>query len=108
MIRKPQIICSIGSGLSRLVPSPGHMADRSFAVLCKEMMKVDKHRVQFDFAPDALKRLDTLVAQTGAASRAEVIRRALALLDKVLEVNESGDELIVRDASGTEQRIMVV
>lgn len=39
-------------------------------------------RVQFDFRPEAVARLDHLVARLGAASRAEVVRRALALLDE--------------------------
>lgn len=42
----------------------------------------DKTRVCFDFTPAALTALDDLVERTGAPSRAEVVRRALALYDR--------------------------
>lgn len=46
-------------------------------------------RVQFDFAPNALARLNELVDKTEATSRADVIRNALRLYewltDKALE-----------------------
>lgn len=71
------------------------------------MQKQDKHRVQFDFAPEALERLDDLVTQTGAASRAELVRRALALFEKALQAKHSGEELLFRDADGAEQRILL-
>lgn len=42
-----------------------------------------KTRVQFDFTNEQLARLDGLVHRMGAASRAEVVRRALHLMDRV-------------------------
>lgn len=72
------------------------------------MSKLEKHRVQFDFAPGALERLDELVTSTGAASRAEVVRRALALFEKVMTAQQHGEEILLRDREGTEQRIVIV
>lgn len=40
-----------------------------------------KTRVQFDFAPEALRRLDEIKAKTGAATRAETVRMALRLYE---------------------------
>jgi len=43
-------------------------------------MKTDsKARVQFDFSKESLNKLDILVTKTGVSTRAELIRRALAL-----------------------------
>ena len=46
-----------------------------------------KTRIQFDFTDEQLARLDGLVQRMGAASRAEVVRRALHLMD----VAQSGE-----------------
>ncbi len=40
-----------------------------------------KQRVQFDFTPEALKRLENLVEQTNASSKAEVVRNALRVYE---------------------------
>jgi hypothetical protein len=40
-----------------------------------------KERVQFDFSPEALQRLDEIKEKTGAASRAETVRNALRLYE---------------------------
>ena len=40
-------------------------------------MRNTKHRVQFDFSDDALKRLDSLAEQIDVSTRAEVLRHAL-------------------------------
>ncbi len=36
-----------------------------------------KERVQFDFSPEALQRLDEIKQRTGASTRAEVVKNAL-------------------------------
>ena len=43
--------------------------------------KTEKVRVQFDFAPDALERLDALIKESGATTRAEVVRNPLSLYE---------------------------
>jgi metal-responsive CopG/Arc/MetJ family transcriptional regulator len=40
-----------------------------------------KERVQFDFSPEALERLDAIKGKTGAATRAEVVRNALKVYE---------------------------
>ena len=46
----------------------------------------DKHRLQFDFSDQGLKALDRLKDKIDAGSRAEVVRRALALFDRVVDL----------------------
>ena len=40
-----------------------------------------KQRVQFDFTPEALKRLEMLMEHVDASTRAEVLRNALRLYE---------------------------
>jgi len=40
-----------------------------------------KERLQFDFSPEALQRLDSMKEKTGAATRAETVRNALRLYE---------------------------
>ena len=62
-----------------------------------------KTRVQFDFTDEQLALLDGLVSRMNAASRAEVVRRALHLLDKVV----SG-QLNVIDEDGNSHSVMII
>ncbi len=39
------------------------------------MAEKQKERVQFDFSPEALQRLDEIKRKTGAATRAETVRK---------------------------------
>lgn len=59
-----------------------------------------KQRIQFDFTPEALKRLEALQAKMEATTKAEVIRNALKICD--LFVNEFGPgyTVEVRDSEG--------
>ena len=41
----------------------------------------NKKRLQFDFTPQALDKLESLQDVTGATTKAEVVRKALSLLD---------------------------
>jgi metal-responsive CopG/Arc/MetJ family transcriptional regulator len=61
----------------------------------------DKTRVQFDFSNDSLKRLDKLVIKTGATTRAELIRKALALYSEVLDAEERSAKFMFRESDGT-------
>lgn len=69
----------------------------------------DKHkkkvRVQFDFHPAALARLDDLTSRVGASSRAETLRRAVALYDRLVEAEDLGQELVLRTKQGHERTI---
>ena len=53
-----------------------------------------KTRVQFDFTPDALQRLDEIKEATGATTRAETIRNALRLYEWF--VKEADPDSIVK------------
>jgi Arc/MetJ-type ribon-helix-helix transcriptional regulator len=65
------------------------------------------HRIQFDFTTKAREQLDNLVKQTGAASRAEAVRRALALLDHAIKTKEQGGEILIR-VNGKEQKLLIL
>jgi len=53
-----------------------------------------KERVQFDFSPEALQRLDEIKDKSGAASRAETVRNALRLYEWFM--NETGPESTIK------------
>jgi hypothetical protein len=59
-----------------------------------------KNRVQFDFAPRSMERLNALKAKTEAASYAEVVKNALRLYEALIEEAESGKQFLVRDKDG--------
>jgi metal-responsive CopG/Arc/MetJ family transcriptional regulator len=54
----------------------------------------EKERVQFDFTPEALRRLDAIKEKTGATSRAETLRNALRLYEWF--INETNPESTVK------------
>jgi len=59
-----------------------------------------KNRVQLDFAPRSLERLNTLKAKTEASSYAEVVKNALRLYEALIEETESGKQFLTRDKNG--------
>ena len=66
-----------------------------------------KTRVQFDFGPTAIARLDALKDKMETASYAEVLRNALKIYDWL--VNEAGEEarVVVRKPDGTTELVKV-
>ena len=60
-----------------------------------------KSRVQLDFAPRSMERLNLLKAKTEAASYAEVVKNALRLYEALIEEVESGKQFLVRDKDGS-------
>lgn len=54
-----------------------------------------KVRIQLDFTTEQESQLDGLVDSLGAASRAEVVRRALALLEEVETLQAQGGQFQV-------------
>jgi hypothetical protein len=54
-----------------------------------------KHRVQFDFAPGALARVDKLVETTEAPTRADVVRNALRVYEWLVEKALEGKSIII-------------
>jgi hypothetical protein len=59
-----------------------------------------KNRVQLDFAPRSMERLNALKAKTEATSYAEVVKNALRLYEALIEETESGKQFLVRDENG--------
>lgn len=59
-----------------------------------------KNRVQLDFAPRSMERLNMLKAKTEASSYAEVVKNALRLYEALIEETESGKQFLVRDKNG--------
>lgn len=58
------------------------------------MVERQRERVQFDFAPDALQRLDDIKEKIGATTRAEAVRNALRLYEWL--VNEVDPESTIK------------
>lgn len=56
-----------------------------------------KVRVQFDFTPEALSRLDELKDKSGAATRAETLRNALRFYEWLLDVLEPDSTIRIND-----------
>jgi len=62
--------------------------------------KLQKNRVQLDFPPRAMERLNALKVKTEASSYAEVVKNALRLYEALIEETESGRQFLIRDANG--------
>ncbi|MBV9689980.1 MAG: hypothetical protein JO202_09735 [Ktedonobacteraceae bacterium] len=60
----------------------------------KQREKPTKERVQLDFSPEALERLDLIKADIGASTRAETIRQALRLFDWFIRETEDPESVI--------------
>jgi len=62
-----------------------------------------KTRIQFDFDDEGLELLEDLKSRLTASSRAEVVRRALLLMDRV----QSG-QLKVIDKDGISREVLLI
>ncbi|HVZ08279.1 hypothetical protein [Rhodopila sp.] len=62
---------------------------------------VKKDRVQLDFAPRSMARLNELKAKTEAASYAEVVKNALRIYEALIEETEAGKQFLIRDKDGS-------
>lgn len=56
-----------------------------------------KERVQLDFSPDSLERLEKLKERVGASTRAEVIRQALRLYEWFINETEPDSTVLILD-----------
>lgn len=61
----------------------------------------------FDFGPKLTKMIDQLKGELHAASRAEVLRRAIILLSIASMAKKDGAELIIKKKNGQKQQIIV-
>jgi metal-responsive CopG/Arc/MetJ family transcriptional regulator len=58
------------------------------------------HRISFDFSPYILEELDILRDRLGAATRGDVIRKALKVLVWVVSNLHHGHKILVKKANG--------
>lgn len=70
------------------------------------MAEKQKERVQFDFFPEALQRLDSIKDKTEAATRAEVIRNALKVYEWLVNDLDPDSTIKVLDKSNNEIAII--
>ena len=73
------------------------------------MSQKETVRVQMELPQPSIERLKALKAKTEAASYAEVTKNAYRLYDMLIEMQESGKSLMVKDADGelSELRVFV-
>ncbi|MBV8694958.1 MAG: hypothetical protein JO125_16895 [Chloroflexi bacterium] len=60
----------------------------------KQRERPVKERVQLDFSPEALERLDLIKENIGASTRAETIRQALRLFDWFVRETQDAESVI--------------
>lgn len=65
-------------------------------------------RIQLDLPPRALNRLTSLKKKTEAVSYAEVIKNALRVYEAVVDANEAGAQLLIRDQQGAVSPLRVL
>ena len=68
----------------------------------------DRVRLSLDVTPKVREQLDLLETRTEAGSITEVIRRALALYDLVIEHQSEGGKLIFQHADGSKESLRVL
>lgn len=62
----------------------------------------------FKFDPKLVQTIEDLKKNSGAASKAEIVRRAIALLKVVQEASDRGEEIVlVKDGSSTQTKIVL-
>ena len=71
------------------------------------MSKKETVRVQMDLNPPAIERLKVLKEKTEASSYAEVTKNAYRLYDMLIEMQESGRSLLMREPSGEIKELQI-
>jgi hypothetical protein len=64
-----------------------------------------KIRMTVDLTPEFRERVEALEGKTHLGSKATVIRHALAIYEYLVEVTESGGEVVVRSPNGGERHL---
>ena len=86
--------------MTALTMTPGAAKSGTKDQVQETARTVKKNRVQLDFAPRSMERLNALKVKTEAASYAEVVKNALRLYEALIEETEAGKQFLVRDRSG--------
>ena len=91
-------------GAQRIVEKGGEVQEAVTQLLKERAMPppttpaAATRRIQFEFSPDAVERLDKLKAQCGATSYAELVRNALRVFEWVHNMEKDGNEIgVVKD-----------
>lgn len=71
------------------------------------MSKKETVRVQMELPPLAIERLKVLKDKTEAASYAEVTKNAYRLYDMLIEMQQSGRALLVKEPSGEIRELQI-
>lgn len=66
-----------------------------------------RDRLNLAITPAVTKRLDRLQKETEAASKTEVIQRALAVYEKLVELHQNGRAVFLRDEYGKEHQLLL-
>lgn len=71
----------------------------------KQKSVAKKTRLNLQVSEDVKALLEDLTKKSGASSLTEVIRRALAYYDVLVEHNNEGGQVVFRHKDGTEERV---
>lgn len=66
----------------------------------------DKARIQFDFSKESINKLDEIVETVNASTRAEVVRKSLTLFTQLLEAEQRGAQIILKEPDGSYIRLL--
>lgn len=70
--------------------------------------KNERVRIQFDLTPAMRELLDKLVDESGASTRAEVMRRALSIYSILIDETSSGKRVVLVADDGKSEEIRLV
>lgn len=65
-------------------------------------------RLNLELESSVRDRLETLQERSGAATMTEVIRRALAVYEVVLQASEDGERVVVQSREGKERQLVLL
>lgn len=68
----------------------------------------DKVRLSLDLTPEAKDNLEKVRIKSRVATVVEVFRKALALLELVLDHQAKGGKVILENANGTKERLSLL
>jgi hypothetical protein len=68
----------------------------------------EKIRLNLELLPQVKEQLDELQTRTNASSLSEVIRRALALYDLLIEHYEEKGEVVLKHHDGTTEKLRLL
>jgi hypothetical protein len=73
-----------------------------------DKLQKSKVRLNLDLSPKVKDQLSELQTRTDAASLVEVIRRALAVYDMLLDHEATNGKIILENADGTRERVRLI